>query len=112
MGWLLPGQQRLVVVAGQEVAPGLVLVMLLELAVERDGLAQPPRLPSGLVEVEETGHEEGVVVEVGVMPGLAILEAAPESAVDAHPGEDEAGRPFGPPGVVGLLQHASRARQS
>ncbi len=65
------------VVGGQkESAARPVFIVCFDDPVERDGLAQPSRVPRRFEEVEEPRRQKRVVVEVGVMLGAAVLEAA------------------------------------
>src|SRR5262249_49741064 len=87
---LLAGKQLLVIRAGQEEAsPSLVLVRALENPIQDNGLAQPPRVASRFVEIQKTGNQERIVLEVSIVPRLTILVTAQQAAAPSHAGEHE-----------------------
>ena len=52
--------------------------MSVEDVLQAHRLPQPARIESRLVQIEQTRDEERVVVEIGVVSGLTVLEAAEE----------------------------------
>src|SRR5262249_57975854 len=92
---LLTHQERLVVVGGPEVAARGIREVGVEHALERERLVEVVRLAGGLEEVEETGGEEGIVLEVAVTAGHAVAQASREAAV-VRRAQDDGGGPARP----------------
>ena len=94
---LAAGDQLLVVVRGGEEAATLLVGEALDHRL--GGLAggvEPAHLEGRLVEAQQRLDQEGVVLEVGVEPALAVLPGAEQAArVVAHRLEDEAGAAAG-----------------
>ena len=60
----------------KEASRGRVLVMLLEDAVQRLGLLQPPQLARRFVQVEERGNQKRVISEIRRVLRLTVQSGA------------------------------------
>ena len=81
------------VAGGKVKAPSLVVPEELNhLIGEGEGLAQPRRIKGGLIELDESPGEEGVVVDMGGKLRFAAAPAMKKGAVAFfHVGENEGG---------------------
>src|SRR5207247_11188861 len=90
---LAPGDQLLLVVRREEIAPGVLVVKSgIEL---RDQLTRPGELITvarGFVEVHQRARQARMVVKVGAEARLSGGPHVVELAAGPHPGPDEVGR--------------------
>ena len=93
MDVFLAGDQGLVAAAGEEEAPLLCVGEFVDHdRGQLQGRLDPARFAGRLVQPGQAVDQVGVVVEIGVELGLAVLVGVEQAAVVApHPVEDEAG---------------------
>ena len=107
----LPSQHRLVGVARSEEPAVGVLEAGREGTVQIQRGLEPPRLAGRLIEIQQCGKQERMVVEVGRDARLAA-DVAPQQPIPVpEVRQDEVGRRGGAVGIRRLAEHERRLRQ-